>query len=251
MIEYLWNIKKEPVSVIKFFKRYKTLLPPVLISIFILIAVVILLPILSDSELTKALKSAGLTVFDISENQNRTIISIASGTDETEEENIVIARLAKDILQSFEGTNATIKILNNKKEEITEFSSSKEDEPFESLPLYMEESLLKFKITYALNNNVLKFNGIKITTYPQCESDNIENIPEGRTVNVSIVTENERLENDKAFVDNLFTDLNNQGACVYVYNVSYSDSDGNILMLTSKGISEKDEIIINNNDIDK
>lgn len=200
--------------------------------------------------LKSAFENAGLTVLEIKKDEPFTEITIAAGTDGIDEENIIIARYAKEILQNLSEESVKVKLQTGNKNIIAELSRTETaDSAF--LPLYMEESLLKFKIRCGLERTGIRLSGLKVTAYPQCYLSGKNPESDERTVNVSVISSTENLNTDRSKIESLFTFLNENGAAVRIYNVSYADSDGNILLLTSKDSTCNDEIVIENHDTDK
>lgn len=202
------------------------------------------------NNLKSAFKSAGLTVLEIKKDEPFTEITIAAGTDGIDEENIIIARYAKDIVQNLSEESIKVKLQTGDKNTIAEFSRTETaDGTF--LPLFMEESLLKFKIRCGLERAGIRLSGLKVTAYPQCYLKGKKPESNERTVNVSVISSKENLNADRSEIESLFTFLNENGAAVRIYNAAYTDSDGNILLLTSEDLTCNDEIVIENHDTDK
>lgn len=221
------------------------------VSIFLII-ITLCCFFLFNNKLTKAIKDAGFTIIRTEKTDDHTYITISAGTEDISADNIIIARYAKSVLDSSEYENISIKIqLKNGKNLVQLDKTSEQNKEQTPLSLYMEESLLKFKINYILNKETNGISGIRITEYPQCYIEENPEKSSGRTVNIALKSDINSLENNSNFLKSFFSELNEQGASVYVYNSAYYDAEGKILRLESVNTINGEKIVINNYDTDK
>lgn len=245
--------KRTPLSykIKSFFtKRNIKIILPVFLAAVLISAFTIY--IFSDSKPVKDIKRIGFTVLAEKSEKEKTEITVATGSEEISEKDLILARYAKDFLDSsdYEGISIVFET-NNGKDIVSVEQTDTDPELKTPLDLYMEEGLLRFKTEYDINAKTNGLLSLTVTDYPQCFTEERKEVPVGRTLNISVRSSKETIEKDIETMKEIFFELNSRGASVYVFNTVYVDGENNILKMISVNAENGNEIIIENHDNNK